>query len=189
MPAARRMAMPGRPASTASYTGSTMDTAGTARPSPVRQSSGLTGQGTRRSDKRRLRDRHGRGLRTPLLPPQLPGFRTRGELFDEAVIQAVADLEPRWPGQLSAIEFAVDEVPRVPADDALPSQDTVVDGEVPLVRFHPPGVDPRGRATKSRIVIYRRPVEMRAPAPPELTELITELLAEQLSAVLGESAD
>lgn len=133
-----------------------------------------------------MRDRHGRGMRTPLLPPQLPGFRTRGELFDQAVIQAVADLEPRWPGQLAAIEFAVDEVPRVPAGEALPSRETVLDGGVPLVRFHPPGVDARGRATKSRIVIYRRPVEMRAQTAGELTELITDLLAEQIAAVLGD---
>jgi len=134
----------------------------------------------------RHRDRHGRGLRMPLLPDQLPGYRTRGELFDQAVLDAVAELEDRWPGQLSAIEFAVDEVPPLPAGPVLPSSDVVVDGGVPLARFLPPGVDAKGRPTKARIVVYRRPVQMRSQHPLDLQDLVTDVLSEQLTAVLGE---
>ncbi len=117
---------------------------------------------------------------------QVPGARTRAEIFDQAVLDAVADLEDRWPGQLSAIEFAVDEVPPLPAGPVLPSSDVVVDGGVPLARFAPPGVDARGRPTKARIVVYRRPVEMRTPHRSDLADLVTDVLAEQISAVLGD---
>ena len=40
----------------------------------------------------RRRDRHGRGLRGPLLPPILPAWRTRAERFDELVTSAADDL-------------------------------------------------------------------------------------------------
>ena len=138
---------------------------------------------------RTARDRRGRGPRTPLLPAQVPGFRTRAELFDQMVMEAVTDLEPRWPDKLSAIEFAVDDVPALPDGPVLSSSDVVVDDGVPLARFFPPGVDARGRATKARIVVYRRPVEMRAPSQIDLADLVADVLTEQISAVLGEGIE
>ncbi len=132
------------------------------------------------------RDRHGRGPRTPLIPAGLPGARTRAEQFDEAVLEAVADLEGRWPGQLDALEFAVDEVPTVPADGPEPpADDVVVDVGVPLSRFLPAGVDHRGRPTKARVVVYRRPLEARSADSGDLVDLVTEVLVEQLESVLG----
>jgi hypothetical protein len=136
------------------------------------------------------RDRRGRGLRTPLLPADVPAARTRAERFDQAVLEAVADLEERWPGRLDAIEFAVDEVPALPVDGAeLPSDEVVLDGGVPLTRFLPPGVDVRGRPTKARIVVYRRPLEVRSSDAGDLGDLVAEVLGEQVSAVLGEAGD
>ncbi len=136
------------------------------------------------------RDRRGRGLRTPLLPADVPGARTRAERFDQAVLEAVADLEERWPGRLDAIEFAVDEVPTLPGDGIeLPSDEVVLDGGVPLTRFLPPGVDVRGRPTKARIVVYRRPLEVRSSDAGDLGDLVAEVLSEQVSAVLGEAGD
>jgi hypothetical protein len=88
---------------------------------------------------------------------------------------------------LEALEFAVDEVPGVPADGPEPASDEVVlDSGVPLTRFLPPGMDARGRPTKARIVVYRRPLEVRAGDAGELSDLVAEVLGEQLSAVLGE---
>lgn len=132
------------------------------------------------------RDRHGRGPRSPLLPSQLPGFRTRSELFDQVVMDAVADLENTWPNRLTQLEFAVDDVPSIPQGLKADRDDLVVDDGVPLSRFYPPGVDGRGKPTKARIVVYRRPLEMRAPVQPELLDLVTEVLAQQITAVLGE---
>lgn len=125
----------------------------------------------------------------PLLPAGLPGFRTRAELFDQVVMDAVVDLEPRWPGRLEQLEFAVDEVPTAPAGATLPPRDVVEDDGVALSRFFPAGVDRRGRQTKPRVVVYRRPMELRAPDPAELIELVTDVLAEQLTAVLGDGAE
>ncbi|HEX9034243.1 MAG TPA: peptidase, partial [Streptosporangiaceae bacterium] len=66
----------------------------------------------------RRRDRHGRGLRGPLAPIGSPLHRSRAERFDDLVLQAVAQLEPRWDSQLAGVEFAVEEVP---ASDAPPA--------------------------------------------------------------------
>lgn len=140
----------------------------------------------RRERRRLVRDRRGRGLRTPLLPAGLPAARTRAQQFDQAVLEAVADLEQRWPAELSSIEFAVDEVPTLPTGPVVASPDVVLDGGVPLTRFSPPGVDARGRATKARVVVYRRPLEVRAADSGDLGELVAEVLGEQLTAVLGE---
>jgi hypothetical protein len=136
------------------------------------------------------RDRRGRGLRTPLLPADVPAARTRAERFDQAVLEAVADLEARWPGKLDDFEFAVDEVPQVQADGPETGSDEVVlDGGVPLARFVPPGMDARGRPTKPRIVVYRRPLEVRSGDAGELGDLVAEVLGEQIGAVLGEPDD
>ena len=102
------------------------------------------------------------------------------------MLQAAADLEDRWPTELRSIEFAVDEVPALPDGEVLPTADVVLDGGVPLTRFTPPGVDARGRATKARIVVYRRPLEIRAGDAADLAGLVAEVLAEQLSAALGD---
>jgi hypothetical protein len=139
----------------------------------------------RRTPRPVRRDRRGRGPRTPLLPAEVPASRTRAEQFDQAVLDAVAEMEERWPTEVASIEFAVDEVPPLPSGPVLPANDVVVDGGVPLSRFLPPAVDSRGRPTKARIVLYRRPLEVRAQDSGELSDLVAEVLDEQLSAVLG----
>ena len=129
-------------------------------------------------------------MRTPLLPTDVPASRTRAQRFDQAVLEAIADLEERWPGRLDAIEFAVDEVPVIPAEGSVqPSDDVVLDGGVPLTRFMPPGIDAKGRPIKARIVVYRRPLEVRSSDAGDLGELVAEVLGEQVSAVLGEAGD
>lgn len=155
-----------------------------ARPFVVRRSAPPTAATTPRV----RRDRRGRGLRTPLLPETVPAARTRAEQFDQAVLEAVADLEDRWPGRLDAIEFAVDEVPSVPPGEPVGiSDDVVVDAGVPLARFLPAGIDARGRPTKARVVLYRRPLEVRSTDALDLGDLVSEVLAEQVGAILGES--
>ena len=103
------------------------------------------------------------------------------------MLEAVAELEIRWPGKLDAVEFAVDEVPPVPAEGpVVAAPEVVLDGGVPLTRFVPPGIDARGRPTRARVVVYRRPLEARSTDSGDLGDLVTEVLGEQLSAVLGE---
>lgn len=157
-----------------------MDPAEATRPG---EEAARTGELARR---RRRRDRHGRGLRRPLLPTRVPNARTRAQEFDEAVLAAVTDLEAHWGQQLEGIEFAVDEVPALGKGRVVPSSDVVLDAGVPLSRFSPPGVDRRGRPTRARIVIYRKPVESRAVDGIDIADLIAEILAEQVASSLGE---
>ena len=58
---------------------------------------------------------------------EVPLYRSRSERFDDLVLLAVSQLEPRWEAELSGVEFAVEEIP--PAD--LASDDP---GPVPLAR-------------------------------------------------------
>ncbi|MER8188244.1 metallopeptidase family protein [Kitasatospora sp. NPDC094015] len=124
----------------------------------------------------RHRDRHGRGLRGPLAPPQVPISLTRSELFDDYVRESVERLERRWP-QLQEVEFAVLEVP-VPAEGEREPE------TVPLGR-----VIPAAPGRRSRIVVYRRPVEIRMKAREDRAALVHEILIEQVAELLGLSPD
>ncbi|WP_371497362.1 metallopeptidase family protein [Kitasatospora sp. NBC_00374] len=124
----------------------------------------------------RHRDRHGRGLRGPLAPPQVPISLTRSEVFDDYVRESVERLERRWP-QLEEVEFAVLEVP-VPAEGE-PEPDGV-----PLGR-----VIPAAKGRRSRIVLFRRPVEIRAKSREDRAALVHEVLIEQVAELLGLSPD
>ncbi len=134
----------------------------------------------------RRRDRHGRGLRGPLAPAGSPLYRSRAERFDELVLQAVAQLEPRWEAELAGVEFAVEEVPAVdpPAVDLLSEEPD----PVPLARLDParsePG-DPARPARPARIVLYRRPLLARADGEDELGELVLDVVIEELAKLLG----
>lgn len=129
-------------------------------------------QNARRATRITRRDRHGRGLRGPLAPRGVPLARTRAQRFEDLVLEAVARLEERWEAQLSAIEFAVEEVPPRP----LPG-----DGDpVPLSRLHPAV---QGR--QPRIVVYRRPVQARAEGEDELAALVSDVVVEEFARLLG----
>ena len=134
----------------------------------------------------RRRDRHGRGLRGPLAPVGSPLYRSRAERFDDLVLQAVAQLEPRWESELAGVEFAVEEVPSgdLTAEQFLPDADPV-----PLARARPgvarsrePGAASAGPA---RIVLYRRPLLARAEGEDELGELVLDVVIEEFARLLG----
>ncbi len=134
----------------------------------------------------RRRDRHGRGLRGPLAPAGSPLHRSRAERFDDLVLQAVAQLEPRWEAELSGVEFAVEEVPSadLPGEPAVPFGDD----PVPLARLDPawpdPG-DPANPARPARIVLYRRPLLARADGEEDLSELVLDVVVEEFARLLG----
>lgn len=151
-----------------------------------------------RPDVRRRRDRHGRGLRGPLVPQsvdvggrqvRVPVSQTRGQRFDDLVLDAVEDLEQRWAAELQGVEFAVEDVPAVPfgADPAL-DEDVIADetagGAVPLGRLLPAGVDDEGRPTAARVVVYRRPLEARAADRLDLADLVHDVVVDQVARLL-----
>ena len=152
----------------------------------------------RTSSRRPRRDRHGRGLRGRLIPYtvvlggrelRIPASQTRGERFDDLVLDAVEDLEQRWARELEGVEFAVEDVPVVPVgtDPAL-DDDVLVDdtagGAVPLGRLLPAGVDSRGRPTAARVVVYRRPLEARAADRSDLADLVHDVVVDQVARLL-----
>jgi predicted Zn-dependent protease with MMP-like domain len=132
------------------------------------------------------RDRHGRGLRGPLAPAGSPLYRTRSERFDELVLAAVAQLEPRWEAELSGVEFAVEEVP----SSDLPPAGMAADeyDPVPLARLDPAWPetgDPDRPARPARIVLYRRPLLARAEGEEELSDLVLDVVIEEFARMLG----
>jgi hypothetical protein len=108
----------------------------------------------------------------PLAPHGVPGMRTRKADFDAMVLAVVQDLEERWHAELGLVEFAVEETPLVPDDwDA----DTV-----PLASLvHGSGGAP------TRLVLFRRPIELRAESRSELSALVLTVLVEQVSELIG----
>jgi predicted Zn-dependent protease with MMP-like domain len=112
-----------------------------------------------------------------------PVYRSRAERFDDLVLQAVAQLEPRWAAELSGVEFAVEEIP---AADSLPSVPDLPD-PVPLARLDAGSGDPadaRRPVTPPRIVLYRRPLLARADGEEDLGELVLDVVVEEFARLL-----
>ena len=168
-------------------------------------------EGSRRgvSGRVRRRDRHGRGLRGSLVPPNVPLYRSRSDRFDDLVLLAVSQLEPRWEAELSGIEFRVEEIPPVIGDiddpEPVPLGRLEV-GPTPPARVRPAPIRPvppqpgeagsavpsdhpaegRGQAARpARIVLYRRPLMARADGEEELAELVLDVIVEQFARWLG----
>lgn len=124
------------------------------------------------------RERRGRGMRGPLtLPgPLNPAGShprpTKGEAFDELVLGLVERLSVRWGKELDGVEFGTEDVPRLPAD--------WVDEPVPF------GSLVRSTATSpARIVLFRRPIELRAKSRLDVAALANEVLVEHVADLLG----
>lgn len=129
--------------------------------------------GRRRRSSRR--DRHGRGLRGPLAPPSVPLTTSRSDRFDRLVVDAVERLRRRLPdllARLGDLEVVVADLPTPGADPA--ERPVTLGAARPAAAGHPP-----------RIVVHRRPVEARAHGRRELEQLVREVVAEQLAALLG----
>ncbi|MFI6574430.1 metallopeptidase family protein [Nocardiopsis sp. NPDC050513] len=120
----------------------------------------------------RRRDRRGRGVRGPLVPADLPVFRSRAQAFDDLVLDAVERLERLWARELANVDFLVEDVPPVPPHGPLTES-------IPFSRLE---TDPNGRA---RIVVYRRPVEIRTKDPEETALLVHEAVVEEVANLLG----
>ncbi|WP_114855576.1 metallopeptidase family protein [Brachybacterium sp. YJGR34] len=121
----------------------------------------------------RRRDRRGRGRRFDLIPPHLPGYRTRRERFDDLVTDAGAALAERFPRRLAHLQVLVEEVP--PADPAPWEDASVLLGRViPPSREHP-----------ARVILYRRPLQTRCASEQDLETLVRQVLSEQIGSLLN----
>ncbi|PNE42593.1 Zinicin-like metallopeptidase [Streptomyces yunnanensis] len=116
-------------------------------------------------------------MRGPIAPPQVPLSVSRADAFTDLVYDSRDRLERRWP-QLTQVDFLVLEVPGFGLDG---DPDPLVEEEgVPLGR-----VLPSGGGYRDRIVIYRRPVEIRTKNRDERALLVHEVVVEQVAELLG----
>ena len=108
----------------------------------------------------------------------MPLVETPTQRFDEIVLDAVEHVETRWRDRLATVDFAVEEVPPVDASGGW--DDEISSAGVPLARLLPPGP---GR--RARIVIYRRPLELRAIDREDLEDLVHDIVVEEVAHYLG----
>src|SRR5206468_2125219 len=106
-------------------------------------------------------------MRGILLPPSAPAWRTRAERFDDAILDAVESLERRAGKKVSKIEFAVEEVPPEAVDPTARTYDD--ESGVVLASAWP-----ATRSEPARVVLYRRPIESRAPHQEDLEDFVRE---------------
>jgi Zincin-like metallopeptidase len=161
-----------------------------AYPAPVRRFGGSSPQpapGSRgRAGRPKSRDRHGRGIRGQLAPVDVPLTVSRAERFDEYVLDAVERVElavkdvPVLVDQLAAVEYGIEEVPPAPALAA------AADGSEPLALGR---TDPAATGSPARVVLYRRPVELRTPDLADRAALVHEIVVDQLAELLAVTPD
>jgi predicted Zn-dependent protease with MMP-like domain len=97
---------------------------------------------------------------------------SRRAQFDELVLSVVHDLEERWRDELGLVEFAVEETPLMPDDWSATT--------VPLASLV------RGSGTRpTRLVLFRRPIELRSETRDDLAAMVLTVLVEQVSELLG----
>lgn len=106
-------------------------------------------------------------MRGPVAPPQVPLSASRAESFRDLVQDSVERLERRWP-QLAEVEFLVLDVPEAP-DETVPLGSSL----------------PADKGNPARIVVYRRPVEIRTKNRDERALLVHEVVVEQVADLLG----
>ena len=122
-----------------------------------------------------------------LAPAAVPLSRTRSEVFDDLVRDAVEELEQHWSAELTGVEFAVEEVPPTGAATGTDfDPDVVVDRGIALGRLHRAGL--AGLATPV-IVVYRRPIEARAVDAEDRGDLVFMIVAELVAELLGRDVD
>ncbi|VEG49194.1 protein of uncharacterised function (DUF1025) [Mycolicibacterium chitae] len=118
----------------------------------------------------------------------MPGWRSRAERFDMAVLEAYEPIERRWHDRLTTLDIAVDEIPRISPRDPDNVQfppEVIADGPIALARLIPAGVDVRGNSTRARIVLFRKPIERRAKDALDLGDLLHDILVAQVATHLG----
>ena len=108
----------------------------------------------------------------PLSPRGVPAVRTPAELFDGIVLAVVRRIDQRWHDELGLIEFAVEETPIVPDDWDSPT--------VPLA-----SVVRGSGTTPTRLVLFRRPIELRCETRGDLDAMVLAVVVEQVADLLG----
>lgn len=119
------------------------------------------------------RNRHGRGMRTPLFGTHLPHYRTACGMFDSMVAAQIRRLQGAWKPLMRDIQFAVEDVPPT---QPLAWQDNK---RVQSQAF------PQAHGIPARIVLYRLPLCTHVSSRAELQYAIRDELVQRLAELYG----
>ncbi len=122
----------------------------------------------------RTRDRHGRGMRGPMLPVNVPAWKTRAQDFDDAIAKELTTYQKHLPGQLKRFDFAVLDIPQ---NDPAPWENGI-----PLGRFLP---FQRPAKIHGRIVFYRMPIIQAASREHNPELFLHQVVTEQIALALN----
>ncbi|XCB29537.1 metallopeptidase family protein [Arcanobacterium hippocoleae] len=131
------------------------------------------GAGARIGMKIKRRDRHGRGIRGPVIPAAVPAWRTRADIFDDIISYEIGTYRRYLGKKLDKFDFAVLDVPQ---NDLAPWEDGV-----PLGRFLP---FERPAKIHGRLLFYRLPIMMAARREPSPSLFIHGVVTNQIAAAL-----
>ncbi len=126
----------------------------------------------------RRRDRHGRGLRGPVVPFTVPAWRTRADQFDDIIALELDTYRQSLGEDMATIDYGVLDVPEA---DPAPWE-----AGVPLARYLP---FERPAKITGRIVFYRMPMLSAAVRTPDPRLFIHDVVTEQLAAALERDPD
>lgn len=119
------------------------------------------------------RNRHGRGIRTPMFGTRLPRYRTASGMFDSMVAGQIRRLNGAWHELTKNVQFAVEDVP--------PSQ--------PVLWEHSRRIMsqsfPENRGIPARIVLYRLPLCTHVTSRAELQYAIRDEIVQRLAELYG----
>lgn len=107
----------------------------------------------------------------PLTPRTAELRPTRRDRFDALVLATVDSLTARVGEALDSVEFGTEDVPHLSDEWSEP---------VPLGSLVPASAD-----LPARVVLFRRPIEMRARTEAERALVVREQLVEHVAALLG----
>jgi len=120
------------------------------------------------------RDRHGRGLRGVVIPPNAPAWRSRPEQFDEFIATDIATYRRILGPEVDRIDVGVMDVPE--------HGPTPWEESIPLARYIP---SPRQSQAEGRIIFYRLPLLTAARKAPDARLFLHDVVTQQLAGALG----
>jgi predicted Zn-dependent protease with MMP-like domain len=117
--------------------------------------------------------------------PGVPISASPADRFDRIASDAVEHVEHRWRQQLANVEFAVDLVPGADVEVGSAATDGAIESAGVLLAQILPG-PPRG---PTHIVLYRKPIELRAHNVEDLEDLIHDVVVQVIANYLGLEPD
>jgi len=115
----------------------------------------------------------------------VPIAASPADRFDRIASDAVEHVEHRWREQLANVEFAVDLVPAAEVDAGHPASEGAIEsGGVILAQ-----IIPAHAKRKAHIVLYRKPIELRARDLDDLEDLVHDIVVHVIANYLGLEPD